>query len=280
YPTPSLYVLGDTSYPWTYPDNVIKLINDILVIFAQNKVASPLSFDLQSFITQSYSMAGHPTDTSTFVSNENIYFPAKLSDPTLIARLEAVEQQHADSGAALVCTYRRGETYCPPAPDPSRVACIHNAGIALGCPDSAQIHDVEHAIEIGNAVTFSVPTIAPATRGIHPSLTFDDVCVSVQRAHFAYHDWMVLVRDQGHTLDGFHKSWMASLGHAQIHVERTLGMMEHGMPPLSGYDVADPLNTLVGGPKGDFRMPYEIRKNVYADEPGEVNRQSDAYWLP
>ena len=282
YPTPNLYTLVDDSYPWTYPDNAVKLMSDILAIFAQNKVPSPLSPDLQAFVTQTYSMAGHPTNTSTFVSNQNVYFANPLTDATLIARLDAVEQYHAAAGAALACTYERGEASCPLPPDPARVACIRSAGIAKGCPDPSQIHDEEHDIEVGNAaVPFRVPTIAPATRGVHPKLTFNDVCVSVQRAHYAYHDWMAQVRDAGHTVDGFHKAWMASLGHAQIHVERTLGMMTPGMPPRVGYDLTDPLNTLSGGPKGDFRMPYEIRKYVYAAAPGvSPDGTCDAYWLP
>ena len=133
-------------------------------------------------------------------------------------------------------------------------------------------------MEVGNAVTYAVLTIAPTTRGIHPSLTLAEVCLSVWRAHFAYHDWMALVRDHGHTLDGFHHSWTASLGHAQIHAERTLGMKN---PPLAGRDVIDPLDPTSGGPKDDFRMPYEIRKYVYAEAPGvAVNGTRDAYWLP
>lgn len=90
---------------------------------------------------------------------------------------------------------------------------------------------------------------------------------------------MVRVRDAGHTLDGFHNSWMASLGHAQIHVERTLGMK---IPPLAGYDVGNPLNPTPGGSKGEFRMPYEIRGYVYAAAPGvsTVDGKCDAYWLP
>ena len=276
-PGPALYTLGDDSYPWTYPDNAVKLLRDILAIFAQNRIASPLSADLQTFVTQTYSMAGHPSNTSTFVSNENIYFAAPLTDPTTRARLELVEQLHADAGAALVCAYRAGDDACATVPDRERVACILAAGLAHGCPDPGQIHEAEHHVEVGNAVSFGVPTIAPTSRGIHPSLRFADVCRSVQRAHFAYHDWMALVRDQGHTLDGFHRAWMASLGHAQIHVERTLGMK---IPSLVGYDVTNPLNPTSGGPQGDFRMPYEIRRYVYADAPGVVNGECDAYWLP
>lgn len=286
---PNLYTLVDASYPWTYPDNAIILINGILTIFAQNHVqflSPPLSPDLQTFLTQTYSMAGHPTNTSIFVSNENVYFVAPLNaqnpvDQTIIDQLETVEQFHADAGAALVCTYERGEASCPLTDplDPARVACIRAAGIAAGCPNPTDIHDDEHDVEIENAAT-GVPTIAPTTRGVHPSLTLAEVCISVQRAHFAYHDWMVQVRDFGDTLAGFHNAWMASLGHAQIHVERTLGMMAHGMPPLSGYDVTDPLNPTLGGPKGDFRMPYEIRKYVYAKAPGVVNGTCNAYWLP
>jgi hypothetical protein len=58
---PNLYVLEDDSYPWTYPENAIYLLNQILTIFTQNHIPSPLSADLQAFVTQT-AQHGRPFD--------------------------------------------------------------------------------------------------------------------------------------------------------------------------------------------------------------------------
>jgi hypothetical protein len=268
---PRTYEISDSSYPWTYPANGRARLHDILNVLKANGIMATdeLSPDLAAYITGALSMEGQPGAPRDFVGNSSTFFDAPLTNrPDDMAALELVEQLHGEIGVGLVCAFEHGEAACNTALPAARTACVLDRGLEAGCPDIRALKVQERQASIDAARTHGLQFIAPFSQGVHHRMTFQDVCVSVQRAHHAHMAWSTAIMENGHTRAGFRDAWMAMFAHSLIHINRTLG---EDVPELIPADRGNPLNPTLNPPQSDQRMPLEIRQFVYASVPGVVN---------
>lgn len=279
--SPLVYTIPDDGYPWQYPEHGRLRLLEVFKILRTVGIEplNEVTPEMNLYFTRKVALEGHPRQPgdTDFVGNSSVPFAEPLlTDTAKLAGLIAIGDLHMEIGAGLVCAYKVGEEFCANAKVEERVACILDQGLAKGCPDIRAMKVQERNAIIRAARENDLAPLIPFSQRVHPSLTYNDICITVQRAHHAHHHWVEELIVNGTTREGFRNSWFAMLAHSQIHIERTLGME---MPPLIAADVGNPTNPIETVPGRELRVPYEIRKLVYAAVPGVVHGECDPEYL-